>query len=63
MYIILLPNRLWYTADTWQEVKDFLKVIFSSDSNTFYKTKVLKGITQYQWEEIVISEKEIKGDK
>lgn len=63
MYIILLPNRLWYTVGTWQEVKDFLKVIFSSDSNTFYKTKVLKCIAPYQYEEIVISKKEIKGDK
>ena len=52
MYIILVPNRLWYTADTWQEVKDFLKVIFSADSNTFYKTKVLKCIAPYQWEEV-----------
>lgn len=56
MYIILLPNRLWYTADTWQEVEDFLKIIFSSDSNTFYKTKVLKCIAQYQWEEVFILE-------
>lgn len=63
MYIILLPNRLWYTADTWQEVKDFLKVIFSSDSNTFYKTKVLKCNAPYVWEEVFIPEKEIKGGK
>lgn len=60
MYIILLPNRLWYTIDTWQEVKDFLKVIFSSDSNTFYKTKVLKCIAQYQWEDIYIPEDLVK---
>jgi len=60
MYIILMPNRLWYTVDTWQEVKDFLKVIFSSDSNTFYKTKVLKGIAQYQWEEMYIAESIVK---
>lgn len=60
MYIILLPNRLWYTADTWQEVKDFLKIIFSSDSNTFYKTKVLKCIAQYQWEDMYIAESIVK---
>lgn len=63
MYIILLPNKLWYTADTWQEVKDFLKVIFSSDSNTFYKTKVLKGIAQYQWEEVFIPEEIVRNKK
>lgn len=56
MYIILLPNRLWYTVDTWQEVKDFLKVIFTSDSNTFYKTKILRRIAQYQWEDMYIAE-------
>ena len=60
MYIILMPNRLWYTVDTWQEVKDFLKIIFSSDSNTFYKTKVLKCIAQYQWEEMHIAESIVK---
>lgn len=63
MYIILLPNKLWYTADTWQEVKNFLKVIFSSDSNAFYKTKVLKGIAQYQWEEVFIPEEIIRNKK
>lgn len=52
MYIILLPNRLWYTADTWQEVKDFLKIISASDSNTFHDTKVLKCTGSKQWEEI-----------
>ena len=60
MYIILLPNRLWYTVGTWQEVKDFLKVIFSSDSNTFYKTKVLKCIAPYQYEEVFIFEEMVK---
>ena len=60
MYIILLPNRLWYTADTWQEVKDFLKVIFATNSNTFYKTKVLRSIAQYQWEDIYIPEELVK---
>ena len=60
MYIILLPNRLWYTTDTWQEVKDFLKITFTSDSNTFYKTKVLKYIAQYQWEEVFIPEEIVK---
>ena len=60
MYIIFLPNRLWYTADTWQEVIDFLKIIFTADSNTFYKTKVLKGIAEYQWEEVFIPEDLVK---
>ena len=63
MYIILMPNRLWYTANTWQEVKDFLKVIFSSNSNTFYEIKVLKCITQYQWEEVFFTPEEIVKNK
>ena len=60
MYIILLPSRLWYTADTWQEVKDFLKVVFVTNRNTFYKTKVFRRITQYQWEDIYIPEELVK---
>ena len=60
MYIILVPNRLWYTADTWQEVIDFLKIVFTSDSNTFYKTKVLKCNAPYVWEEVFIPEENNK---
>lgn len=58
MYIILIPNRLWYTADTWQEVKDFLKIIFTSDRNAFHDTKILKCTEPKQWEEIEIEENE-----
>ncbi len=46
MYIILLPNRLWYTADTLQEVKDFIKIVG--------KAKIFKCIGPKQWEEIEI---------
>lgn len=44
MYIILLPNRLWYTTDTLQEAKDFIKIV--------KKAKVLKCVASGQWEEI-----------
>lgn len=46
MYIILLSNRMWYTADTLQEVKDFIKIV--------KKAKILKCIAPGQWEEIKI---------
>lgn len=46
MYIILLPDRMWYTADTLQEVKDFIKVVGEA--------KILKCIGPNQWEEIKI---------
>lgn len=52
MYIILLPNRLWYTANTLQEVKDFIKII--------KEAKVLKCIGPGQWEEIKIKRRNKK---
>ena len=49
MYIILLSNRLYFTADTLQEVKDFIKVIQKD-----YTAKIFKCIGPKQWEEIEI---------
>ena len=37
MYLILLSNGLYFTADTLQEVKDFIKVIQKD-----YTAKILK---------------------
>lgn len=54
MYIILLPDHRWYTTNTWQEVKDFLNVVFSSDSDTLYKAGVFKRVAPYKWEEITM---------
>lgn len=50
MYLILLSNRLWYRADTMQEVNDFIKVIRKNDN----KIMVLKGTEKDHWETIKI---------
>ena len=53
MYLILLSNRLWYEADTLQEVKDF---VLPLKRNTNYNVRVLKCYEQGVWEEIKIGE-------
>lgn len=47
MYFVLLSNGLYFTADTLQEVKDFVKVIRKD-----YTIKIFKCIAPKQWEEI-----------
>ena len=47
MYLILLSNGLYYTADTLQEVKDFVKVIQKD-----YTTRIFKCYEAKKWEEI-----------
>lgn len=49
MYLILLSNGLYFTADTLQEVKDFVKVIQKD-----YTAKIFKctGLKQYEEKEL-----------
>ena len=51
MYLILLPNGLYYTADTLQEIKDFVNVIWKD-----YTARIFKCVGPKQWEEIEIKE-------
>lgn len=44
MYLILLSNGLYFTADTLQEVKDFVRVIQKDYTARIFKTE--------KWEEI-----------
>lgn len=53
MYLILLNNRLWYEADTLQEVKDFIKVIKHSHTQV---ARVMKCYEQGVWKELKIGE-------
>ena len=49
MYLILLSNCMWFTADTLQEVKDFIKVVQKD-----YTVKILKCYEAKKFEEIKI---------
>ena len=49
MYLILLSNGMYFTADTLQEVKDFIRVIQKD-----YTVKIFKCYEAKKWEEIKI---------
>lgn len=53
MYLILLNNRLWYEADTFDEVKNFIKVMKRTSTQV---ARVMKCYEKGVWKELKIGE-------
>ena len=53
MYLILLKNRLWYEADTFDEVKNFIKVMKRPSTPV---ARVMKCYEKGVWKELKIGE-------